>query len=357
MDVSVHPLEVVDRLVMATRGQSRGGQKVRRSDNLNIFDEKDRWQLLSKDVAQKQELIHRIRKDNTDRSTKLRETGKEVLELRKQLKLLKIENYNIAKKVEILKDIDDKNMITPDIKDMHYADVKNKLLKLSQAYNTEKMRNKEFENVVRKAHVHLAERKKMEAKLELFERSHQDMAERLLQRQTELKKASVYNDTIKKQEVIIAKLQKIMENIVLNNKKAEDGASELEYLKDDIKRLQLKVKEMSFGEMMENSELERLRKEVYQLEHLLIDLNGELMNKKGPKSKIEDYEYDRVEHEVKLQKAQARCEAIETELKHDTTRFAHEIARLEAIFAEKQATLENMSFPNIDVNRYHGYYE
>ena len=49
----------------------------------------------------------------------------------------------------------------------------------------------------------------MEAKLDLLERSHSDMAERLLQRQGELKKASVYNDTIKKQEVVIAKLQKL----------------------------------------------------------------------------------------------------------------------------------------------------
>lgn len=153
---------------------------------------------------------------------------------------------------------------------------------------------------------------------------------------------------------MIAKLQKIMEKIVISNKKAEDGASELEYLKDDIKRLQLKVKELSFGEMMENSELERLRKEVDQLQHLLIDLNGELMEKQGPQAKIDDYESDRIEHEVRLQKARARCDAIETEMKHETTRFAQEIAKLETILAEKQATLENMTFPNVDTNRYPG---
>ena len=158
----------------------------------------------------------------------------------------------------------------------------------------------------------------------------------------------------RKQEVIISKLQKIMEKIVIDNKKAEDGAGELEYLKDDIKRLQVRVKEMSFGEMMENSELERLRKEVNQLEHLLIDLNGELMEKQGPTTKIDDYENDRVKHEVRLQKSRMRCDVIETEMKHHTTKFSQEIAKLETIFAEKQATLENMSFPNIDVNRYPG---
>ncbi|CAI2385109.1 unnamed protein product [Moneuplotes crassus] len=346
IDVSCHPIEVVDKLILDTRGQSRvRSRKVRRPDHLDIYDEKDRWQLLSKDVAQKQELIHRIMKDNNERSLKLRETGKEVLDLRKQLKLLKVENFNIAKKVETLKEIDSKSMITADIKDMHYADVKNKLLKLAQAYNTEKMRNNDYETKLRKAH-------KMEEKLLLYEKDHSDKAERLLQQQSELKKASVYNDTIKKQEVIISKLQKIYEKIIIDNKRAEDGASELEYLKDDIKRLQVKVKELSFGEMHENSELERLRKEVYQLEHLLIELNGERMTQNAQKSKIDDYEEDKIEHEVHLQKARARCEAVETELKHESTRFAQEIAQLETILAEKNATLENMTFPNRDVNRY-----
>jgi hypothetical protein len=172
IDITCHPIEVIDKIVMQSRGQSRGQNKIRRTDNLDIYDEKDRWQLYSKDLAQKQELIHRTMKDNQDRSTQLRETGKEVLELRKQLKMLKIENYNAAKKVETLKEIDENDMITPDIKDMHHADLKNKLLKLAQAYNTEKMRNKDFEYVLRKANVHLSERKKMQAKLELLERNH-----------------------------------------------------------------------------------------------------------------------------------------------------------------------------------------
>ena len=124
IEITCHPIEVIDKLVMQTRGKSRAQSRARRGDHFNIFDEKDRWQLLSKDLAQKQELIHRVMKDNTDRSNKLKETGKEVLELRKVMKLLKMENYNLAKKIEVLKDIDSKSMMTPDIKDMHYADVK-----------------------------------------------------------------------------------------------------------------------------------------------------------------------------------------------------------------------------------------
>lgn len=38
LDISCHPLEIIDKIVMESRGKSRGSQKVRRGDNLNIFD-------------------------------------------------------------------------------------------------------------------------------------------------------------------------------------------------------------------------------------------------------------------------------------------------------------------------------
>ena len=66
-----------------------------------------------------------------------------------------------------------------------------------------------------------------------------------------------------------------MERIVSDNNEANRGADLLENLKVDIKMLQKAVKDQTFGEMLENSEMERLRKEVFNLERLLIDLNGE----------------------------------------------------------------------------------
>ena len=48
---------------------------------------------------------------------------------------------------------------------MHYGDLKNKLLKLSQAYNTEKKKNKFDENVTSKAHHALGDLPKLSEKL------------------------------------------------------------------------------------------------------------------------------------------------------------------------------------------------
>ena len=110
-----------------------------------------------------------------------------------------------------------------------------------------------------------------------------------------------------------------MERIVSDNNEANRGAALLEELKVDIKMLQKLVKDQTFGEMLENSEMERLRKEVFNLERLLIDLNGEYEQKK-PKHAVDyDWEDERVEYEVRLQKSRAREDALTTEMKHDNT--------------------------------------
>lgn len=44
--------------------------------------------------------------------------------------------------------------------------------------------------------------------------------------------------------------------------------------------------------MLENSELERLRKEVFSLEKLLIDLNGEIEENGQKKSGVVEYDWE-----------------------------------------------------------------
>ena len=54
-----------------------------------------------------------------------------------------------------------------------------------------------------------SQNKKWKKNYKLLKRIHNDKAEKLLQQQTELKKVSVYNDTLEKQEVIVSKQHKI----------------------------------------------------------------------------------------------------------------------------------------------------
>jgi len=64
----------------------------------------------------------------------------------------------------------------------------------------------------------------------------------------------------------------LLEKSVKGRERARENCIELEALKGDIGKLQGMVKEASFGPQMENSEVERLRRETSQLERLLGDL-------------------------------------------------------------------------------------
>lgn len=90
-------------------------------------------------------------------------------------------------------------------------------------------------------------------------------------------------ETIKKQETVIARLEDLLENSVKSKERARDNNVEIDSLKEDIAKLHHMVKEASYGPMMENSELNRLRKETQSLETLLGDLKEETLarNNKG----------------------------------------------------------------------------
>jgi|LauGreDrversion4_2_1035121.scaffolds.fasta_scaffold486845_1 hypothetical protein len=55
-------------------------------NNYDIFEERDRWQLYSKELQVKQEVLHRTMKQIKDLSDELKNRGKEVLNLRKEVK-------------------------------------------------------------------------------------------------------------------------------------------------------------------------------------------------------------------------------------------------------------------------------
>lgn len=60
---------------------------------------------------------------------------------------------------------------------------------------------------------------------------------------------------------MIARLENLLESSVKSKEKARENCIEADALKDDIAKLQHMVKEASFGPMMENSEMQRLRRE------------------------------------------------------------------------------------------------
>ncbi len=89
--------------------------------------------------------------------------------------------------------------------------------------------------------------------------------------------------------------------------------------------------------------MERLRRENAQLEQLVGDLKEEVRNKRPMTSGHYDWETEKIEFEVKLQKADARVYALNEQLELKTVEYAKEMARLKMIISEKQNMLDQMS--------------
>jgi len=226
---------------------------------------------------------------------------------------------------------------------MGVEELKTKIIKLAQAYRTERIRNEDFEKTLKSANQDIAQAKKIQAELENLQSSHQDKAKKLLDMQKEVKRVNLYKDTIRKQEKVIAKFEVLMEKTLKDTKKAREGSLELEKLKTENFELQKILKEASFGPKGENSEVERYRREIMQLENLVADLREELRSKRPQSSSGRDWEDEKIEIEVTLQKAQARVDAMQNEMTQNAGSFAKEISKLKMIIAEKQSIIDTMT--------------
>jgi len=206
-------------------------------------------------LQQKQEVIHQYGKEMTDKSADLKTKGKEVLELRGGIKVLKVENYKLTQKLQVEEKVESSRHVHPDILKMSDSELKNKLLKLSEAYRTQRLKNEEFDDAIKRAYKDAETLNDLESDLAEQQADHQARAQRLQTLQQETAKEKAYQETVKKQEQVIAKLENMLEKSVVSKERARTESQEVEALKDDILKLQSQVKDASFGPNLENSEM------------------------------------------------------------------------------------------------------
>lgn len=78
------------------------------------------------------------------------------------------------------------------------------------------------------------------------------------------------------------------------------------------------------------------------LENMVQELRNELANKRPQTAGHNDWEDEKIELEVKLQKAQARVDAMQMEMDSLAGESAREMSRLKLIVAEKESIITTM---------------
>jgi hypothetical protein len=198
------------------------------------MEEKEKWQLLSRELAQKQEIIHRMMRETDDKSQALKLTTAEIVDLRRTIKMLQSENAILRRKMLGEEEgMELQHLVAKEISHMTSEELKAKVVKLAQAYRSERLRNEEFERALKSANVDLVQAKQTQAELENMQQAYGDAMRRLSDFSKEVQKTSLFKDTIKKQERVITKLETLLEKTLKDTQRAREGMIELEKLRTE----------------------------------------------------------------------------------------------------------------------------
>ena len=319
--------------------------------NLANVPEKEKWDILSKELTQKQEIIHRMMKEVDDKTESLKLTGAEIVELRKQIKLLQNENQILRRRLGQEEQMQIESLVTQEIHKMSLPELKSKIIKLAQAYRGERLRNEEFEKALRQAQNEIANARKLANDLEQLQKVHEEDSEKFLNLQKETQKIGLYRETIKKQEEVITKMEGLLKKTMSENERQKDSLLELEQLRTENLKLQKEIKDFVVNSTpgvlgRGNIELEKSKKEITRLQKIIDELKNDLSNKRPISAEKKELEYEISDLEVKYQKANARISSLQKELESSAKNYAKEIAALKLILAEKEALIENMRAEN-----------
>jgi hypothetical protein len=319
--------------------------------NLANVPEKEKWDILSKELTQKQEIIHRMMKEVDDKTESLKLTGAEIVELRKQIKLLQNENQILRRRLGQEEQMQIESLVTQEIHKMSLPELKSKIIKLAQAYRGERLRNEEFEKALKQAQNEIANARKLANDLEQLQKVHEEDSEKFLNLQKETQKIGLYRETIKKQEEVITKMEGLLKKTMHENERQKDSLLELEQLRTENLKLQKEIKDFVVNSTpgllgRGNVELEKSKKEIARLQTLINELQNDLSNKRPISAEKKELQNEILELEVKYQKANARISSLQKELETSAKNYAKEIAALKLILAEKEALIENMRAEN-----------
>ena len=103
------------------------------------------------------------------------------------------------------------NLVAKEIASMSNEELKHKVIKLAQAYRSERIRNEYFEKALKSANVDLVQTKRVTTELENVKNQYDKLRGNYSQVNKEMQKIGLYKDTIRKQENVIVKLEALLD--------------------------------------------------------------------------------------------------------------------------------------------------
>lgn len=108
-------------------------------------------------------------RENDDKTSSLKLATAEIVDLRRALKMLQSEMQILKRQMGDQEAAQLSSVVAKEISGMSNEELKSKILKLAQAYRTERLRNEEFSKALKSANVDLAQAKTISAEFETLQ--------------------------------------------------------------------------------------------------------------------------------------------------------------------------------------------
>lgn len=205
------------------------------------------------------------------------------------------------------------NLVAKEIASMSNEDLKHKVIKLAQAYRSERIRNEYFEKALKSANVDLAQTKRVATELENLRGHYDKLRSNFSQINKEMQKIGLYKDTIRKQESVIVKLEALLDKTLRETQRAREGILELEKLKTENLELQTQLKNEALGAGEDPELVGALRKQIEDQDETIDQLRQELDDARPQSAGLADWEDEKIGFELQIEQYEARVGALDAE--------------------------------------------
>mmetsp|Transcript_19560 Transcript_19560/g.35845 ORF Transcript_19560/g.35845 Transcript_19560/m.35845 type:complete len:376 (-) Transcript_19560:716-1843(-) len=297
---------------------------------------------INKELRQKQEMVNRLLRETDEKSDALKLTASEIVDLRRQVKLLQSENANLRRQLNEEEAADVEKIVSREVERMSNEDLKGKVIKLAQMYRNERRRGEEYERLLKSAQEEMVSAYKLKAERDKLILDVDRVKKANTQQEREIRKVGSYRETIRKQEVVISKLEGLLKAAMRDTQQARETALERDRYKTENLELRRQVRNTGavsggeIGDDMLKQEVRRLERQVFELEHQL--------KSKRPITSQGDSDLERrmIELEVELQRSELRVDGMQQEMDANAVRFAQEMSRMQGLLAERQSLIDTM---------------
>lgn len=288
------------------------------------------------------------------RAAALKKSGEEIIELRRQVQLLNNENAKLRSQLEhdehLANDVR-RNPPPAALEKLGSAELALRLQTALQKYHDEKFKSKEAQQRLDEALHEVSRGRGLGRTLEELQRAHQEQNVVLQKLQDENKKIDLYRQTVKSQEKVISKLERILEGSLEEVQGAQRTQVDMDRLKTENVRLREQCANVAarrrYQEGGEDDAVELRRQtkakdeEIARLEALVFDLQGgnPTTRKDAAESQVKlgDLEAEKFQWKQRCEAVEQRLHTMERQLSENSRHYGQQISDLKLEIAKREA--------------------